>query len=234
MAGQLHILFVRHGETQDNIDKILQGWRDTSLTDNGHKDAQIVAEKLRHQQIESVYHSPLIRIQQTIQPILNDHPNVKAQSDPDLRGQGLGPKLEGGSYDLVDMGNPRSADVVQGVEKFNDFIARLRNFMARMIAVEAPLVREQTRTVVLGTHGVGITSIFKTLENTPDCDGFNPKLAERGPQAYEVRYPASQDVAKLVVAEPGKLPIREGMLEWEAIEGQPFLIEAWGRKEEAV
>jgi broad specificity phosphatase PhoE len=231
--GQLRLLFVRHGETQDNIDRILQGLRDTSLTEKGHQEARILAEKLRGQQIDAIYHSTLTRIVQTIQPILSDHPNVQIHADADLKGQSLG-ELEGGSYDTIDMSNPRSADGQPGVELFNDFVRRLKRTLARIVGTEAPKVGQRDRTVVIATHGVGITSLFKTLEATPSCQGFGPKVAVRGPQAFEVRWTDSDDVARLVVSQPADLPIRDGLLDWSMVSGQPFLIESWGKDEKAI
>lgn len=231
MPGTLHLLFVRHGETQDNIDKILQGWRDTSLTENGHRDAHTVAEKLKTENISAIYHSPLIRMKQTIEPIRKDHPGAPLTEDADLRGQGMG-ELEGGSYDLVDMSNPRSADGKPGVELFSDFVKRLLRSMARVLGEQIPQVNGQNRVIVIATHGVCITSIFKALENTPQCEGFFPHaIAERGPEAYEVRYPDSTDVARLVVRDLEKLSVKNGLLEWQDIQGSPILIEKWGRKD---
>ena len=230
MGGRLNLLFVRHGETQDNIDKILQGHRDTSLTEKGQREAKILADKLRGQEVDAIYQSPLLRIRQTIQPILAHLSDVPVYADADLMGQGLG-KLEGGSYDMVDMGNPRSADGHSGVELFDEFVRRLKRSFSRIVGAEAPQVGTQDRTVVIATHGVGITSIFKMLESTPSCDGFNPKLASRGPDAYEVRWTDSDDVARVVVSQPGSLPIKNGVLDWAALSGEPFLIELWGKKE---
>ncbi|KAK5277976.1 hypothetical protein LTR40_009733, partial [Exophiala xenobiotica] len=231
--GQLHILFVRHGETRDNIDRILQGHRDTSLTDKGLGEAQILAEKLRTQHIDAVYYSPLIRIVQTIEPLLSDRPQVQKYPNADLKGQALG-SLEGGSYDLVDMSNPRDADGQPGVEPFDDFVRRLKRVFAEIIGIEAPQVVQQDRTVVIATHGVGITSLFKCLESSPSCDGFNPKLATRGPHAFEVRWTDSDDVARLVVTDPSKLPINGGQLDYSSVSGQPFIIERWGKREKAI
>lgn len=231
--GQLHLLFVRHGETQDNIDRILQGLRDTSLTEKGHKEARILAENLRGQQIDAIYHSTLTRIVQTIQAILSDHPNIQIHADTDLKGQSLG-ELEGGSYDTIDMSNPRSADGQPGVELFDDFVRRLKRAFARIVGAEAPKVGQRDRTVVIATHGVGITSLFKMLEATPSCQGFSPKVAMRGPQAFEVRWTDSDDVARLVVLQPADLPIRDGLLDWSMVSGQPFLIERWGKEEKAI
>lgn len=229
---KLTLLFVRHGETQDNIDRVLQGWHDTPLTEKGIREARIMADQLKSEHIDALYHSPLQRMVQTVQPILDAHPNLPVYADPDLRGQGLG-DLEGGSYDSVNLNDPRSADSNPTVEKFDDFVARLKRAMGRIIGQQAPLASSKSadRTVVVATHGVGTTSIFKTLESTPECHGLNPVLAVRGPKAFEVRVTDSDDVCRLVVEKPEELPVREGRLEWERIEGKPFLIEYWGKEE---
>lgn len=231
--GQLHLLFVRHGETQDNIDRILQGLRDTSLTEKGHKEARILAESLRRQRIDAIYHSTLTRIIQTIQPILSAHPNIQVHADADLKGQSLG-ELEGGSYDTIDMSNPRSADGQPGVELFDDFVRRLKRAFARIVGAEAPKVGRQDRTIVIATHGVVITSLFKALEATPSRQESGPKVAMRGPQTFEVRWTDSDDVARLVVLLPADLPIRDGLLDWSMLSGQSFLIEQWGKEEKAI
>lgn len=235
-TGQLYLIFIRHGETQDNIDKILQGWRDTSLTDKGHREAEVLANKLLSDNvhIDVVYHSPLIRIVQTITPVLATRSNVPTYADPDLRGQCLG-VWEGGSYDLVDMSNPRSADgKAEGIEPFDDFVRRVKTSVGKAIAAETPKIGPGNRVVAIATHGVAITALFKALEATPHCENFNPKMAVRGPEAYEVRYPDSEDVARLIVDKPKDLPIRDGELIWDEIQGEPFLIDRWGKKENRV
>ena len=227
-TGQLHLLFIRHGETQDNIDKILQGQRDTDLTEKGVREAQVLADKLKDQRIDALYHSPLKRMVQTVKPILDDKKDVYVEADPDLMGQGLG-ELEGGSYSLIDFSSPRSADDTTGAERFDDFVARLKAVMGRIVAAQAPKVGKEDQVVAVATHGVGITSIFKVLESTTTCVGFNPPLAVRGPEAYEVRWTDSDDVAKMVIAKPAELPVKDGTLDWEKINGKPFEIVYWGK-----
>lgn len=232
-GGQLHILFIRHGETQDNIERVLQGHRDTSLTEKGLGEAEVLGKKLKGQRIDAIYYSPLIRMVQTIAPILSDRPTLPKHTETDLKGQMLG-ELEGGSYDLVDFGNPRSADDKPGVEPFDEFVGRLKRAFTRIVGVEAPQVGHEDRVVVVATHGVCITSIFKCLESSPSCDGFNPKVATRGPEAYEVRWTDSDDVASLVVPKPTELPVKDGLLDWSSLSGEPFLIKRWGKKEKAL
>ena len=82
---------------------LFQGHRDTSLTDKGLGEAQVLAKNLEGQHIDAVYHSPLIRITQTIDPILKSRSVAEIYTEADLKGQGLG-ELEGLTYDKVDFG----------------------------------------------------------------------------------------------------------------------------------
>lgn len=229
--GRLIILFIRHGETQDNIDRVLQGHHDTDLTPKGHYEAKVLADKLINQQIDIIYHSPLRRILQTIDPILKTWPNIPTHADPDLKGQALG-ELEGAKYDTIDMGNQRSADGQPGVELFDDFVTRLKHVFGRIIGAEAPQVQGQDRVVVIATHGVGITTILKVLEAT--YPNFNTAIAIKGPEAYEVRWTDSDDVSRVVVNEPARLPVKDGSLDYATVKGFPFVIEYWGKKEKAL
>lgn len=213
---------------------MLQGHRDTSLTDKGLCEAQVLASNLEGQDIDAIYHSPLLRITQTIEPVLKSRSIKEIYIEPDLKGQGLG-ELEGLTYDNVDFGNPRDADSQPGVEKFDDFVGRLKDVTGRIIAIEATKVGPKDRIVVVASHGVCITSIFKVLEDSEPCNGFTRPVAVRGPDAHEVRWTDSDDVAKMIIAQPNKLPIKDHALQWEKIDDKPFFVSfqclttfAWG------
>ncbi|KAF7185445.1 Broad-specificity phosphatase [Pseudocercospora fuligena] len=239
-GAKLNLLFIRHGETQDNIDRILQGHRDTSLTPKGIEEAKVLAQNLKSDKIHIIYHSPLTRMLQTIEPILSSRPDLEHISDPDLRGQSLG-TLEGESYDKLNMSSPRSAEEQfpdVGVELFDDFVKRLKKSLGNIIGIEALKLSsdQKERTVVIATHGVCITSLFRVLLNREPCDGFNGMLAEQGPEAYEVRWTDSDDVARVEVRGVETLPITNGELEWEKLEGvdpKRVWIERWGKREKA-
>ncbi len=59
------IFLVRHGQDTDNAVGILNGRRNTELTDLGRQQAEIVAEKLKDNNIELIYTSPLKRAYET-------------------------------------------------------------------------------------------------------------------------------------------------------------------------
>ena len=265
MPQALQIIFIRHGETDDNITRTLQGHRDTSLTELGQSQAATLTTKLLSQYpasaITAIYHSPLLRIRQTIAPLLaeldgrgvdaaeqyvdlqgrGEVKGVKVVSDADWKGQALG-KLEGGSYDSIDMGNPRSADGGEGVEAFDVFVERVRGAFGRCLAAELKRLKGDEaggkKVLVVATHGVGITSLFKVLEGSlqPEegKEGYEwRRVARRGDGAYEVRWTDSDDIASLVLEQPEELAVGEEAVQWGKVKGEPFLIEYWGKKEKA-
>jgi len=63
------IILVRHGETDFNREKILQGQLDTYLNDNGFNQAKKAAQILTKEEIEVIYSSDLKRTFQTAQII---------------------------------------------------------------------------------------------------------------------------------------------------------------------
>lgn len=60
-----NVYIVRHGQDTDNASGILNGWRDTSLTELGRSQAQETAEKLHQYNIDIICSSPLKRAQET-------------------------------------------------------------------------------------------------------------------------------------------------------------------------
>ena len=66
------IFLVRHGQDMDNIKGILNGRRDTGLTELGKEQAKIVADKLKDDNIQVIYSSPLKRAFQTAKIIAKE------------------------------------------------------------------------------------------------------------------------------------------------------------------
>lgn len=66
------IFLVRHGQDTDNAAGILNGRRDTELTELGCEQAKKVAEKLRDNNVEIIYTSPLKRAYNTARIIATE------------------------------------------------------------------------------------------------------------------------------------------------------------------
>jgi phosphoserine phosphatase len=69
--GSTRVILVRHGRSTFNQLKLYQGSSDTSvLTEAGYEMAGQVGRYLAHQTIDAIYTSPLKRVQQTVDAIL--------------------------------------------------------------------------------------------------------------------------------------------------------------------
>jgi broad specificity phosphatase PhoE len=59
------LYIVRHGETDWNVKKIMQGHSDSILTDNGKQQATVLANQLKDIHFEAIYSSDLLRTKKT-------------------------------------------------------------------------------------------------------------------------------------------------------------------------
>ena len=57
----VRVYLVRHGETQENRDGIIQGHKNTVLNETGQEQARIVGERFRETKIDILYTSDLTR-----------------------------------------------------------------------------------------------------------------------------------------------------------------------------
>ncbi len=75
---------VRHGETEWNVERRIQGWADSPLTSLGLAQAEIHGQLLGKFGIDRIIGSPLGRAMQTVAPIVRET-NVPAEYDVRLR-----------------------------------------------------------------------------------------------------------------------------------------------------
>lgn len=68
----MKLFIVRHGQDIDNRDNILNGHRDTDLTDLGKSQAKQAGEKLKNKKIDCILASPLKRTFETAKIIANE------------------------------------------------------------------------------------------------------------------------------------------------------------------
>ncbi|KAJ3612468.1 hypothetical protein NHX12_020743 [Muraenolepis orangiensis] len=102
------LTFIRHGETQYNRDKLLQGQGvDTSLSETGLRQAEAVGQYLRDLRFNVVYTSDLQRTCQTTEQILKNstYSGMVATLEPLLRERGFGIAEGRHKQDLKNMAN---------------------------------------------------------------------------------------------------------------------------------
>ena len=78
------LILVRHGQTESNLKKLLQGQSDGALTDKGREQARMIALVLKNKSIDKITSSPLIRAKETAEEIAKYH-NLQVIENPILR-----------------------------------------------------------------------------------------------------------------------------------------------------
>jgi probable phosphoglycerate mutase len=91
------IIIVRHGETEYNVERRLQGWIDIPLNKNGREQAKKVAERLKEEVIAAIYSSDHKRAHTTARHIANAI-GIKAKKRTALRENRMG-VLEGWQWE---------------------------------------------------------------------------------------------------------------------------------------
>ena len=89
----MHLLLVRHGESEGNTEMRLQGQGDYPLTERGLRQARLAAERLRHLPLAALYSSPISRARLTAAAIgeaaglaVTELPGVREYDFGDLSG----------------------------------------------------------------------------------------------------------------------------------------------------
>ncbi len=83
------LIFLRHGESEGNVDRVIQGWLELPLTDRGFVQATAAARRLASAGAGALYASPLLRARQTAD-IVGAATGLPVIELPDLREYGFG------------------------------------------------------------------------------------------------------------------------------------------------
>jgi probable phosphoglycerate mutase len=88
---------VRHGETEWNVKRLMQGQKDSPLTEKGLNQAKQIREKFKHIHFNKVFSSDLLRAKRTAEIITLER-NLAVETTKRLREKSFG-KYEGKNAD---------------------------------------------------------------------------------------------------------------------------------------
>ena len=161
------IYIVRHGQTEQNLKKKLQGRSDFPLTELGREQASAVGDAFRDAGIvfTRVYSSPLVRAVQTAELVA---PGAEIVTDERLLEMDYGP------YEGTDLHNlpPEVEEFFKdftnhpapdGMEQLSSVVARAGEFLERL---KAEAVH---RDILLSTHAIAMKGLLEYL--TPESNG---------------------------------------------------------------
>jgi probable phosphoglycerate mutase len=162
----LKLFITRHGETEWNVQKRMQGWKNSNLTERGVANAKALGESLKEIEFNRVYCSPLDRTRHTTELILNGR-DIEVVYEENLREIHLG-EVEGlnqqeanaiySDFSIHFWEKPHLYKAKSG-EDFYQVRERVINTLIRIIT-ENP-----SGNVLIVTHGVILKTIHSYFKN---------------------------------------------------------------------
>jgi len=150
----IKLVFVRHGETENNKKGILQGHLDSPLNENGIKDAEDLASNLKKINFDVIISSNLLRAQQCSEQIAKYFPHLSIIKEPLLKEKFFG---EHQGKVLVDLGfkNNIYPEMVrhlyecncEGGETNEQLTQRIKVFLDNLIE------KHNNKKILIVTHG---------------------------------------------------------------------------------
>lgn len=150
----IKLLLVRHGETIDNANKIMQGQTQGELNENGIKQAYKLSTELEHMNIDVFISSDLKRAVDTCRIIAKPH-NKPVTTTNVLR------ERDWGSFTGMYIPDLKNAEWPDDIETIEELKARASEFIMHLKK------SYQSKTVLAVGHGIinkAIQSVFYNKE----------------------------------------------------------------------
>ncbi len=167
----MRIYLVRHGETMWNVEKRLQGWKDSPLTDNGLRSAKRLAKRLQDIRLDRVFSSDQKRALTTAEIIAKDR-NIPIEVLSSLRELNFG-SWEGMTISEIETLYPLEystykTDPDRYTSVGGENIEQLFDRVSKALETIGSCGEEN---VLVVTHGVTIRALM-TIISGQGMDGF--------------------------------------------------------------
>lgn len=171
----MKIYIIRHGETEWNTLRKLQGRTDIELNEAGIRLAEITAEALKDISFDIAYTSPLKRAYKTAEIIVGDR-DIPLISDERIQEVSFG-SYEGlgcskANYEIPDpefeyfFQAPEKYVAKKGAESIEDLCKRTTEFLKEITS--NPELED--KTVLIATHGAALKGLLSSIGNKEKKD----------------------------------------------------------------
>lgn len=189
----MKLYLIRHGETDQNKNEVIQGRGDFLLSDIGIKqsiEAGRTLKKLNYH-FTKAYSSPLTRAKDTLKNILNEMElNLEIKIENDLIEREFG-ELEGMKL-TPEVRNLVVLDNAKGFEKKKDLFKRVKNVLLKIVKES-----KEDDEIVIVTHSHVIKPVLMMIDE--NSFNFNSRLYNLGMVTIEYK----DDSFKLLEANRG-------------------------------
>ena len=144
----MRVLLIRHGQTDWNKNKILQGTKDIPLNELGLEQAEKARELLVDKHIDVAFCSPLIRTRQTAEIALRGR-DIPVIFDERIRERcfGVAEGMSTADIDFASTWLPGQPPMYEGMETFEMLLERIGGFFVDIYE------KYKDKTVLVVTHG---------------------------------------------------------------------------------
>lgn len=170
----MRLILTRHGETEENKNKIIQGHLPGNLSESGIEQAKKVSERLKSEKIDYIYSSDLKRAADTAKEIAKNHPETKIRFVENLREIDFG-DWTGKTYSEVDF--KTVPDNSEPAQKLQD---RMYDFIEELYKIH------KNQRILLVSHGGSISTVLAKLLDRPAEDLFEIRLGNTAINEIEV------------------------------------------------
>ncbi len=153
-AGSLRIYLARHGQTDGNLNRRVQGWTDTPLNATGREQAQALARAIGGVQFDAIYSSTLSRSRETAQTVAGSR---TVTSLPGLRELNFGKYEDRAFDDPILKTRPRDGKNPEDGESGQQFYERVR------AAVGEIRTQRTSGTILVVAHAGTNQQVLRTL-----------------------------------------------------------------------
>lgn len=161
----MEILLTRHGQTEWNFLKKVQGKADIKLNEKGIEQAKDVKDKLKNEQIDFILCSPLIRAVEAAN-IINGGRNIQILIDGKLSERDFG-EFEGmptTNFDYEAFWSYKQNIQYNKAENIKDFFQRVYAFLDDIY------LKYKDKRILLVTHGGISIPVYCYFNGIPDKD----------------------------------------------------------------
>jgi len=179
--------FLRHGETDWNLEHRAMGSQDIPLNDRGVSQALNAAELLENEPIATIVSSPLLRARKTAD-IIAQHIKAPLIEITELQEACWGEKEGQLKGNGLWVNGWRNGDEIKGAEKYSDFAIRIKRGIEKALQHKGP--------VLIVSHG-GVYWVAQEILGLPIIDLGNAEPIFHQPPAHPTHpwgiYPLSEE-----------------------------------------
>lgn len=188
----MKLIIVRHGQTEENVSKILQGHNHGTLTKNGREQIEKLAGRLKDYDIDYIFSSDLGRTRETAKEIAKYH-DVPLEFTRELREKDTGVFTGKHHSELVrdreKKNLPKHRHRPEGGESYMDARERASNFLKKL--KESYL----DDTVLLVSHGALIRMFISLILDKDPEEAVNMKQRNTAVNAFEITDSGGKEIA---------------------------------------